>query len=221
MHGKCGSTHAGHGDEQAASCMRRYSSAAKQPVKQPLTYLERDEKPAPGLTRAASSLGAPQAGCSALTQGGGMECSHIFQPPRADGMVSPTLSTRARCAMSPGRCSVGCRLVSMRSPSRRCRYTILPAPVPPPRPLPFPGRPARPPLPGAIVASPAAPPCLLSSIFASASLRCTGHNPCIGRSSGNNAQVRFRAALLLALCCSDAGRCQGRAGVYCLSPRTR
>lgn len=39
-----------------------------------------------------------------------------------------TLSTRARCAINPGLCSVGWRLVSMRSPSMSMRYTILPLP---------------------------------------------------------------------------------------------
>lgn len=37
---------------------------------------------------------------------------------------------RARWAIRPGLCSVGCRLVSITSPSRRLRYTILPLPLP-------------------------------------------------------------------------------------------
>lgn len=37
---------------------------------------------------------------------------------------------RARCAIMPGLCSVGCRLVSITSPSFSVRYTIFPMPLP-------------------------------------------------------------------------------------------
>ena len=65
--------------------------------------------------------------------------------------------------MSPGLCRVGCRLVSMRSPSRRCRYTILPLPL-----LTLP-----PPPPTIALPLPAAAD-LESSCFATASRFCSG-----------------------------------------------
>mmetsp|Transcript_37020 Transcript_37020/g.104515 ORF Transcript_37020/g.104515 Transcript_37020/m.104515 type:complete len:299 (+) Transcript_37020:4226-5122(+) len=55
-------------------------------------------------------------------------------------MVRSPVRTLARWAIRPGLCSVGWRLVSMRSPSMSCRYTILPPRPPscllPPPPLP-------------------------------------------------------------------------------------
>ena len=81
---------------------------------------------------------------------------------QAGRVAAPTLSTRALCAMSPGLCSVGWRLVSMTSPSRRWRYTILPFPL------------LKMPLPPAALAEPgvAAAADLEKSCFATASRLC-------------------------------------------------
>ncbi len=47
-----------------------------------------------------------------------------------DSQKQLTLRMRARCAIMPGLCSVGWRLVSIKSPSFKVRYTILPLPLP-------------------------------------------------------------------------------------------
>jgi len=70
---------------------------------------------------------------------------------------------RARCDIMPGLCSVGCRLVSITSPSFRCRYTILP----------LPSAAGAPPLPASFVPDPATDAADRdSSVLATASRRC-------------------------------------------------
>lgn len=77
-----------------------------------------------------------------------------------------TCSTLALCAMRPGLCSVGCLLVSIRSPSLKWRYTILPLPD---------GRGPRPPLPRGPPAEMEAA-ALDISCLATLSLLCSSHS---------------------------------------------
>jgi hypothetical protein len=73
---------------------------------------------------------------------------------------------RARCDIMPGLCSVGWRLVSITSPSRRCRYTILPPPTGGTDP------------PASFAPDPAVDAADRdSSVFATASLRCDATAP--------------------------------------------